>query len=215
MLLIMRIFGTIRSIMGHLTDIDHLERALRLLSARLDLARTEPIGLVVCGGSALIARGLLARTTRDVDVLALAGPDRSLQSPAPLPEFLIKAAQEVARDLGLGKDWINNGPSSGQGGLFQLGLPDGLARRMEEHRYGPRLTVYFIGRLDQIHFKLYAAVDQWDGTHLNDLRLLQPAEAEIEAAARWTMTHDVSEGSRLVLKEMVRTIGYGSVAERM
>jgi hypothetical protein len=86
---------------------------------------------------------------------------------------------------------------------------------MDEHIYGPRLTVYFIGRLDQIHFKLYAAVDRCDGTHLNDLLLLEPDEAEIETAARWTMTHDVSVGFRIMLQDMLRQIGYESVAERI
>jgi len=163
----------------------------------------------------LIAQGLITRTTKDVDVLALVDSDRSLISPAPLPEFLMKAAKEVARDLGLADDWINNGPSSGEGGLFQLGLPEGFADRLDEHAYGLRLTVYFIGRFDQIHFKLYAAVDRWDGTRLNDLLLLEPTEAEIEAAARRTMTHDVSEGFRSMLKDMLRKIGYESVAERI
>ncbi len=201
--------------MNNLIGTENLERALRLLAARLDLAQTEPIRLVVCGGSALIALGLIERTTKDVDVVALMDSGHSLMSPAPLPESLLKAVKEVARDLGLADNWLNNGPSSDEGGLFQLGLPEGLADRLDERVYGPRLTIYFIGRFDQIHFKLYAAADSGDGTHLNDLLLLEPADDEIEAAVRWAMTHDVSPGFRMILKDMLRQIGHEFVAERI
>ena len=109
MLHIVRIYGTINSNMAE--DIEDLERALELLGARLDLAQAPVIGLVVCGGSALIALGLVKRTTRDVDVLALMNPSGDLISPAPLPSYLLDAAREVARDLGLAADWLNNGPS--------------------------------------------------------------------------------------------------------
>ncbi len=57
--------------------------------------------MVVCGGSALIALGLIQRATKDVDVVALMDSERRLVSPAPLPGSLLKAAKEVARDMGL------------------------------------------------------------------------------------------------------------------
>jgi hypothetical protein len=60
---------------------ENLERALRLPVARLDLAKAPAIGLVVCGGSALIALGLIKRTARDVDVLALMNSSGDLISP--------------------------------------------------------------------------------------------------------------------------------------
>lgn len=61
------------------------EKALKLRGARLDLAQAPAIGLVVCGGSALVAPGLIQRTTRDVDVLALMNPGGDLICPDPLP----------------------------------------------------------------------------------------------------------------------------------
>jgi hypothetical protein len=79
--------------------------------------------------------------------------------------------------------------------------------------YGSRLVVHFIGRLDQIHFKLYAAADQRDGTHLTDLKALHPSAVELEAAARWAMTHDVSEGFKMVLQELLTQLGHESVAK--
>jgi hypothetical protein len=194
---------------------DNLDQALSLLAGRLDLAQTDPVRLVICGGSALIAMNLRRRTTRDMDVVALLSAAQEPISPDPLPDFLLRAADQVARDLGLFEGWLNNGPSRGEGGLFQMGLPEGFVGRLTEKEYGPRLAIYFIGRIDQIHFKLYAAADQRDGTHLNDLEALHPTAAELEAAARWAMTHDVSEGFKMVLKELLTQLGHESVAERI
>lgn len=87
--------------------------------------------------------------------------------------------------------------------------------RLEERAYGDRLTVCFIGRLDQIHLKLYAAVDSGEGVHLNDLLLLDPADWELEAAARWAMTHDISPGFRMILIGLLRHLGHEAVAERI
>jgi len=194
---------------------DNIDQALSLLAGRLDLAQTDPVRLVICGGSALIAMSLRRRTTRDMDVVALLSAAQEPISPDPLPDFLLRAADQVARDLGLFEGWLNNGPSRGEGGLFQMGLPEGFVGRLTEKKYGPRLAVFFIGRLDQIHFKLYAAADQRDGTHLNDLKALHPTAAELEAAARWAMTHDVSEGVMMVLKELLPQLGHESIAERI
>ncbi len=215
MLFIVRSNRTIRSNMKSSFNSDNLESALTLLADRLDLAQTEYVRLVVCGGSALIAMRLRERTTKDVDVVALMNEAHELVSPDPLPEFLLTAANQVARDLGLLEDWLHNGPSRGEGGLFQMGLPVGFITRLTEKRYGPRLSVYFIAREDQIHFKLYAAADQRSGAHLNDLIAIKPTAAELETAARWAMTHDVSEGFKMVLQELLNRMGHESVAQRL
>jgi hypothetical protein len=52
--------------------------ALSLLDRRLSLAGSPCFRLVVCGGTALIAMGLHERTTRDVDIVALADDDGRL-----------------------------------------------------------------------------------------------------------------------------------------
>jgi len=49
---------------------ENLDRVLTLLAGRLDLAHSEPVRLVVCGGSALIETGLRQRTTKDMDGFA-------------------------------------------------------------------------------------------------------------------------------------------------
>ena len=192
-----------------------VDQTFRLMGQRLELEDAGPFHIVVCGGASLIAASLVARTTKDVDVIALLDANDQLVSPDPLPDALIEVAATVAEDLALPADWLNNGPSRGSGGLFQMGLPQGLASRLQRRNYGPRLSIHFVGRLDQIFFKVYAAVDQGPGRHAADLTALQPTEGEIEAAARWTMTHDVSEGFRMVLKQMISQLGYSHVAERL
>ncbi|MDD2601073.1 MAG: DUF6036 family nucleotidyltransferase [Kiritimatiellae bacterium] len=190
-----------------------LDLAMRSLAIRLDENGADGVQIVVCGGSALILTGMVPRTTKDVDIVALirAGV---LISPAPLPPSLCQAAQEVAEDLALAPNWLNNGPSSGEGGLFQMGLPDGFIDRLTSESYNDLLIVHFIGRFDQIHFKLYASVDR-GGYHIEDLRSLNPTPDELEDASRWCMTHDVSDGFSMVLKRMLKELGYENVADRL
>jgi hypothetical protein len=171
------------------------------------------VEIVVCGGSALILTGLVPRTTTDVDIVALL-KSGVLRSPHPLPPDLARAAVEVAEDLALDPTWLNNGPSRGEGGLFQMGLPDGFVSRLTLQSYGECLRVHFIDRVDQIHFKLYASVDR-GGYHIEDLRALTPTTTELEAAGRWCMTHDVSAGFRLGLTRLLRDLGYEEAADRL
>ncbi len=95
-----------------------------------------------------------------------------------------------------------------------MGLPAGLAERLHSQQYGGHLTVHFIDRVDQIHFKLYAAVDR-GGYHIEDLRALDPTPGEIEKAARWAMSHDVSDGFLMVLKDLLRNLGNPSATYRL
>jgi len=158
--------------------------------------------LVVIGGSALLALGLVQRATRDVDVLAIAAAE-GLVPADPLPPALAQARDLVAQDFGLPADWLNPGPSD----LLRLGLPEGFLSRVETRGYGAALTVRYAGRLDQIHFKLYAMVDQGAGRHETDLRTLQPTAEELGRAARWTRTHDPSEGFRQELEAVLAHLG--------
>jgi hypothetical protein len=95
-----------------------------------------------------------------------------------------------------------------------MGLPEGFGGRLKGKEYGSRLTVYYASRYDQIHLKLYAAVDQ-DSYHVQDLALLKPTGAEVLAAARWTLTQDVSGAFRDSLKDFLRTQGHSDVAEEI
>jgi hypothetical protein len=72
---------------------------------------------------------------------------------------------------------------------------------------GAGLTVHFCSRLDQIHLKLYALVDQGLGKHEADLRALTPSREELVQAARWTRTHDPSPGFREMLERALHYLG--------
>ncbi|BET67223.1 hypothetical protein ASA1KI_21410 [Opitutales bacterium ASA1] len=193
-------------------DISRLDEALGLLAERLRLAGAEPQEIVVCGGSSLIARGYVSRVTRDVDVVARRVRGQpGFVSAKDLPAILVKEAARVAADLRLPADWFN----SAAHGIFDLGFPEGFEGRLESKRYGSHLEVWFIGRLDQIHFKLHAAVDRDGGRHLTDLLALKPNAEELLQAARWTRIHDPSEGFRFNLSELLKQLSHGDVAKQL
>ena len=162
----------------------------------------EQLEMVVIGGSALTALGLVRRATRDVDLLAIA-ENGNLRSAEPLPEALRTARDRVARDFEMDENWLNAGPTN----LLRWGLPAGFMTRVVTRRYGQALAVHFAGRVDQIHFKLFAMVDQAGGRHEADLRALHPSTAELIAAARWSVTQDPSPGYRMMLVEALSTLG--------
>lgn len=180
------------------------ESANELLNALAE--QLEALGakheIVVIGGSALLALGLVDRATRDVDLVALREGD-SLLTVSAIPPTLADARDIVARDFAIPSNWLNAGPAA----LLDFGLPAGFIERAEERVYGAALTVTFASRYDQIHFKLYAMVDQGPGKHERDLRALTPTEAELLAAARWSRTHDPSEGYREMLINALRYMG--------
>lgn len=187
-----------------MSDITTKDAAGQLLSALGEqlTAAGQRYELVIIGGSGLLALGLIERSTRDVDLLALRSGDE-LGSAKPLPAALGAARDRVARDFSLPSDWLNPGPTA----LLEFGLPEGFTARLERRDYGDSLTVYFASRYDQIHFKLYALVDQGPGKHEADLLALSPNEDELLAAARWSRSHDPSQGYAQVLREVLTHMG--------
>ena len=187
-----------------------LQAVLKLLEERLKIEKSSKIELVVCGGSALIATNLISRTTKDLDVVAQMKNGTELIDPEPLPEKLLIATKVVAQNYNLPDDWLNCGPSD----LFRMGLPENFYDRLIKNEVGEHLTVYYIGRLDQIFFKLYASVDR-GGYHIQDLVNLKPTTKELIMASRWTITHDVSEGYLLMLKQLLEALDYKDVIEQI
>jgi hypothetical protein len=160
--------------------------------------------LVVVGGTALLALGLVSRATRDVDLVGVKQGEAIIPVD-PLPEPLADASRRVGRDFHLPDRWLNGGPTS----LLDLGLPAGFVGRLHRRDYGPALTVFFASRVDQIQLKLYALVDQGPGKHEDDLRALAPTREELLAGARWSRTHDPSEGYRSMLLRALAHLGVG------
>ncbi|MDZ4289536.1 MAG: hypothetical protein U0984_16340 [Prosthecobacter sp.] len=192
---------------------DRLNQALSLLAERLEARKAQPCHYVVCGGSSLLALGLVTRTTtRDVDILANF-EDGCLTRAQPLPFWLLETAEDVRGQLNLPEKWLNAGPADES--FFRLGFPEGIAARLITHQFGPALTISFISRYDQVFFKLYATVDQGPGRHLQDLEELQPTADELLAAARWCINQDPSEGFRNVLAHAVSYLGHGTVVDQL
>lgn len=186
-----------------------LEEALDALGAVLAQRGLE-YELAAVGGSSLILLGLISRSTQDLDIVAMV-EGGAYVSAEPLPAPLVEAAGDVADILGLPANWINPGPTE----LLGLGLPIGFAERSETRRFGA-LTLHVASRLDQIHLKLYAAVDQGPRSkHVSDLRALAPTHAELLQAARWARTHDPSPAFRSLLVDALRFFGVDDADDRV
>ena len=169
-----------------------LDQALRAVGSLLR-AEGAQVGIVVVGGASLGLLGLVPRTTRDVDVIALVAEGEverkpELVPPEPLPEPLRHAIRTVARDFGLPKDWMNTDVAL----QWRFGLPSGFEEDITWRVYDA-LQVGLVGRRGLIGLKLFAAVDGGpEGVHFQDLVALQPTESELAEAAAWVRTQDAS-----------------------
>jgi hypothetical protein len=187
-----------------------IHQRLEDLADALELEGAEPLDLLVCGGAALTVMGLVTRATDDIDVLALVLDEKDVAA-KPFPEELEDATRRVARTRGLPEKWLNPGPADMQ----QFGLPEGIVGRASKKEYGELLSVRFLDRYDQIHLKLYAAVDLSGGKHLSDLNQLAPTSEELADAARWCVQQDPSPGFRGLLEWFLNQEGYDDVVERI
>lgn len=157
--------------------------------------------IVAIGGGGLLLLGLIDRTTRDLDLVALI-KGRELFSASPLPPPLTQAAEEVGKALDLGKDWLNVGPAS----LLEMGLPQGFIERLHIRKY-KGLTLYLADRFDQICFKLYASVDQGpQSKHFADLQALFPTLDELRQAKNWCITQDVSTHFEKDINQVIESV---------
>lgn len=188
-----------------------LQQALNALAGFLEADRATPESLVVIGGSALIALGIVSRTTRDVDIMAGVDPERGLVDPRPMSVALQEAADKVARELQLDPHWLNTGPAD----QVVAGLPDGFLSRLNRHDYGPCLTLFFPDRFDLIHLKLFAITDQGSGRHVRDLEALQPTKEELIQAARWVLTQDAGEVFPQMVRNTLINLGHGDLVARL
>lgn len=184
-----------------------IDRALQGVGEIL-ASEGQAFAIVVTGGAALNLLGIVERSTTDVDILAFAqvgaGPVRELRRPPePLPEQLLHAAHAVARDMDLGQDWLNAGPSL----QWLAGLPPGLEQRVRWREYSA-LTVGVVDREDLILFKLFASADSAGpgSVHYQDLLALRPTDQELDAAKAWVSTQDASPAFAEVLTQVVKCV---------
>jgi hypothetical protein len=196
---------------------DDIDGALQRLGRRMLYEYADPISLVVCGGGALNALNVASRTTKDIDVLVLVketddGPQLRLGHT--LPETFVGFVAEVGRDLGQDSDWLNMGP---KGVLDVYGVPEGMTTRWERRDFGPSLTVYFIHRLDQVHFKVLAAADPKAGPHhMGDLKIwIRPTADEFQMAVDWLLKRKTSPWFRDRLRKVALELGHDDIAEKI
>ncbi len=185
------------------------------LNRKMAYAEVEPLNVAVCGGAALIAVGLVTRATQDVDVIALLRTNQvnvEVLDDKILPADVERLVAEIGIELGIRKDWLNFEASP----LIAFGFPPDMTRRLIKKSYGICLTVYFISRFDQVHFKIYAAMDPKSGTrHLSDLLDLKPQEDEVRAAISWLLERKASLEFKAALCQVLERIGYERIAEQI
>lgn len=180
-----------------------LEQALAALGENLD-ARDHRFDVVLVGGANLLLGGVIARPTKDGDLLGQRLDSGDVVAMHELPPDLARAVADVALAYGLAPDWLNTGPGS----LVALGLPAGFASRLTCRTFGG-LRVWLAGRYDMVCFKLYAAADHWPSQdrHIADLVALRPTRDELVLAARWARTHDPSPAFRAMLVGVLASMG--------
>lgn len=145
-----------------------VERALEKLGERFSY-HTE-VELLLVGGAAGMLTGLLppARTTTDCDVMAYV-PEDAMGA-------VEHAAEQVARELGLGANWLN---SSVQ--LRRDALPDDWRKRRVWIGTWGRLNVYAVSRVDLIAMKVLAGRAQ----DLEDIMSMKPRADDVEFVKRY------------------------------
>jgi hypothetical protein len=189
-----------------------IEDALSLLGQLLDATKSRSYGLVVCGGSALLAKRIVTRVTHDVDLIALRDLDGEIFDAYPLPHELKEAAESVAAELDLESDWLNSAAAFHLPGLHAL--PPFFWQDLDSRRYGERLSVSYLGRSGQILLKFYAALNRAEARDLDDLQALGPNEQETIATLHWIFAHVPILSHRHQLSTLLTHLGHDLLIDR-
>ncbi|HEX3765756.1 MAG TPA: DUF6036 family nucleotidyltransferase, partial [Kofleriaceae bacterium] len=163
-------------------------------------ARRLRLDAIVIGGAALNLLGVIARATKDCDIL-----DPPLQPP------IIEAARGFAAELrrrgeGLQDDWLNNGPAS-----LATVLPPGWRDRLQPAFSGTAIRLRCLGREDLLRSKLFALCDR--GFDLGDCLALAPTAEELRAVVPWLEQQDGHPGRpahvQATLADLGQRLGHG------
>jgi hypothetical protein len=151
----------------------------------------------VIGGAALQLMGVIARPTKDCDVLDPALPREILQA---ADEFAATQASEQLRP-----GWFNNGPAS----LLRTPPPIWVDR-VQPLYSGTALELLTLGREDLLRSKLFALVDR--NIDLPDCVALAPTLDELNALLPWLDEQDGNEQwpeyVRVMLGQLAQELGY-------
>jgi hypothetical protein len=171
--------------------------------ARFDTFLAErclALDAVVIGGAALALLGVIARPTRDFDLLY----------PRLSPDIVAAARAFALSERGRGEvlvdDWLNNGPST----LADC-LPAGWYERTSVVFAGRAVTLRTLGRLDLLRSKLFALCDR--GTDIGDCLALRPSTGELDEIAPWLEQQDAHPDwpahARATIADLRRRLGHG------
>lgn len=135
---------------------------------------------ILIGGAVLNILDISSRKTKDVDCL----------DPELLPEIKMASEEfaEAREDLGLNRDWLNNGPQT-----LKVDLPRGWRNRIQTLYKGKALKLHTLGREDFLKSKLYAYCDRTT-PDFEDLKDLKPTKKELVDAIDWVKQRDTHSG---------------------
>jgi hypothetical protein len=154
---------------------------------------------IVVGGTALNLVGVVARETRDCDIL------EPTLSPALLEAAKELAAERTAAGNRLSAGWLNNGPAQ-----LTTVLPEGWRGRLQPAFRGKAIELHTLGRADLLKVKLFALLDR--GLDLADCIALRPTAAELAEARPWLETQDLNpdwpEHVSRTLADLARRLGH-------
>ncbi|GAB5536765.1 MAG: hypothetical protein Rubg2KO_30140 [Rubricoccaceae bacterium] len=176
--------------------------------------------VLVVGGAALVLRGLVERTTVDVDVLALLY-ESGLSHPDPFPPHIQEIVETVANEYGYASDWMNGHAARLWNDVWPEGLPEQLQKGVIWKTYGG-LQVGLVGREALVALKVYAVVngdsrqtvietgqlatDANTLRHLNDLTRLAPSDAELAEAKLWLEEQNQGQSFLRALEAVLRHV---------
>jgi len=173
-------------------------QTLEAFDAFLELRGLRFEGIVV-GGAALNLLGLIARATKDCDVL---DPDIPPGIAAAALAFAAarRRSGEILRD-----DWFNNGPRS-----LTKDLPSEWRERIQPLFEGKSLRLRTLGREDFLRAKLFALCDR--GLDIGDCTALAPTAEELHRLGPWLEERDANElwpaHVRATLLDLARKLGH-------
>ena len=186
-----------------------IQNVLNALAEQLEVLHTGPVELIVCGGAAMQTLGYITRRTEDIDIIAHLDEAMAIIRGRPPCPLFAQALRRVQKDFNLSNDWMSDRSRV----LVDLGVPEGLLDRAEKRSFRINLIVHFIGRHDQICFKLYAAVDEFGGKHLDDLLAMKPSDGDLVKAAQWCISASPAKGYRKIIRDFLEKTGFSNVAE--
>lgn len=155
----------------------------------MDEAKTPELRLVVSGGAALIATGIINRSTIDIDVFAQRELEGDLIPGNPLPEWFTRLTSRVAEIEKLPRKWINADTSLVMNGLEML--PAECFRDLHEEDFGTRLRVCFLRGKAQIYLKAYAICGRDEPRDSEDFRALHPTADDVTRCIEWMIQNEL------------------------